>query len=47
MVIKLKKQEKTQEKRKYFLCVHLAFYRSIASYRMQSVGWNAFTRQVI
>ncbi|ERK02265.1 hypothetical protein HMPREF9145_0589 [Segatella salivae F0493] len=36
-----------QENGKYFLCVHLAFYRSIASYRMQSAGWNAFNRQVI
>ena len=47
MVIKLEKQEKTQENGKYFLCVHLAFYRSIAFHRMQSVGWCAFNRQVI
>lgn len=47
MVIKLKKQEKTQENGKYFLCVHLAFYRSIASYEMQSVRLYAFNRQVI
>ena len=40
MVIKLKKQEKTQENGKYFLCVHLAFYR------MQSVRLYAFNRQV-
>lgn len=47
MVIKLKKQEKTQENGKYFLCAHLAFYRSIVSHRMQSVRWNAFNHQVI
>ena len=47
MVIKLEKQEKTQENGKYFLCVPLAFYRSIASHGMQSVGWCAFNRQVI
>ena len=47
MVIKLKKQEKIQENGKYFLCVHLVFYRSIASYRMQSVRLYAFNRQVI
>lgn len=46
MVIKLEKQEKIQENGKYFLCVHLAFYRSIASHRMQSVRLYAFNRQL-